>query len=186
MDISDDIQLAAASSLHDLKAVTWDKVRVATSSDVNMCALVNIIEDGMLASLHELPQPLQQYHRFRDDLYTVDGVVIYKDRVVIPTSLRKDCLIALHVAHQSVSSMIARVEASVFWPGMTPDITALRNNCYHCNQMAPSQPSAPPTPLAIPAYPFQYVCADYFHYKGVNYLVIVDRYSNWPIVGTSY
>ena len=33
-----------------------------------------------------------------------------------------------------------------------------------------------------PAYPFQCICADYFHYQGFNYLVIVDRYSNWPIV----
>ena len=31
-------------------------------------------------------------------------------------------------------------------------------------------------------YPFQYICSDYFHYKGVHYLITVDRYSNWPIV----
>ena len=34
----------------------------------------------------------------------------------------------------------------------------------------------------LPAYPFQCICADYFHYKGVHYLVAVDRYSNWPII----
>ena len=33
-----------------------------------------------------------------------------------------------------------------------------------------------------PCYPFQLLCADDFHYNGVNYPVIVDRYSNWPIV----
>ena len=48
--------------------------------------------------------------------------------------------------------------------------------------MAPSQPNAPPTPPTQPAYPFQCICADYFIYKGINYLVIVDRYSNWPVV----
>ncbi|RUS76710.1 hypothetical protein EGW08_015537 [Elysia chlorotica] len=26
------------------------------------------------------------------------------------------------------------------------------------------------------------IVADYFHYRGHNYLVVVDRYSNWPIV----
>ena len=31
--------------------------------------------------------------------------------------------------------------------------------------------------LSIPVY-----CADYFPYKGIAYLVIVGRYSNWPIV----
>ena len=51
--------------------------------------------------------------------------------------------------------------------------------------MAPSQPNAPPTPPIQPQYPFQCICADYFHYSGHNYLVIVDRYSNWPIVERS-
>ena len=31
-------------------------------------------------------------------------------------------------------------------------------------------------------YPFQCVCSDFFQYEGINYLVVVDRYSNWPIV----
>ena len=31
-------------------------------------------------------------------------------------------------------------------------------------------------------YPFQCICADCFTHKGKNYLVIVDRYSNWPII----
>ena len=180
--IQDPIQLVAASSLTSLPSITWDKVRTSTSSDENMIKLIDIIESGMPDSRHELPDSLQEYHQFRNDLYTVDGVVVYKDRIIIPPPLRQDCLTALHAAHQSVSSMIARAESSVFWPGITPAITALRNNCSHCNKMAPSQPSAPPIPPTLPVYPFQCVSADYFDYKGVHYLVIVDRYSNWPIV----
>ena len=78
--------------------------------------------------------------------------------------------------------MIARAETTVFWPGISPAITVSRTNCYHCNRMAPSQPSAPPSPPVPPAYPFQCVCANFFHYKGIHYLVVVDRYSNWPII----
>jgi hypothetical protein len=37
-------------------------------------------------------------------------------------------------------------------------------------------------PLTAPEYPFQCICANYFTYKGRHYLVVVDRYSNWPIV----
>ena len=48
--------------------------------------------------------------------------------------------------------------------------------------MAPSQPNAPPTPPTLPVYPFQCIAADYFNFKGRNYVVIIDRYSNWPIV----
>lgn len=180
--VTDPIMVAAATSLDSLQSVTWDRVRTATTSDGDMTALVQIIEAGIPASRELLPEPLQAYHRFRDGLSTVDGVVVYKGRVVIPPSLREDCLNALHSAHQSVSSMISRAETSIFWPGITIAITATRDGCGHCNRMAPSQPAAPPVPLLPPAYPFQCICADYFFYKGKSYLLIVDRYSNWPIV----
>ena len=104
--------------------------------------------------MRDLPEALREYHQFRDHLHTIDGIAIYKDRVVIPSSLS---LSTLHSTHRRVSSMIARAEA-------------------------PSQPSAPPTIPISPVYPFQCICSDFFHHKGVNYLVIVDRYSNWPIV----
>ncbi|XP_030849703.1 uncharacterized protein LOC115927679 [Strongylocentrotus purpuratus] len=78
--------------------------------------------------------------------------------------------------------MTAKAEASVFWPGITTAISNLRARCDHYNQIAPSNPSSPPTPLTSPVYPFQCICADFFHYKGCNYLVVVDRYSNWPIL----
>ena len=107
---------------------------------------------------------------------------MFKDRVVIPPSLRNNILKTLHSAHQGISSMTSCAETSVFWHGITPAITAMQTQCNHCNRMAPSQPSAPPAPAITPAYPFQCICADYFHYKGTNYLVIVDRYSNWPII----
>ena len=46
----------------------------------------------------------------------------------------------------------------------------------------PIQPGRPTHPLSYPEYPFQCICADYFQHGGHHYVVIVDRYSNWPIV----
>ncbi|RLJ22718.1 hypothetical protein DJ031_00320, partial [bacterium endosymbiont of Escarpia laminata] len=181
-DVEHSVHDAALSSLCSLKAVTWDGVRMATNSDEAMVKLMEIIESGMPEFRHELPIELRQYHQYRDNLYTVDGVVLYNDRIVIPRSLRLDVLQSLHAAHQGISSMISRAEHSVFWPGITSAITDLRNRCNDCNRMAPSQPSAPPSHQILPVYPFQSMCSDYFTYKGVNYLVTVDRYSNWPVV----
>ena len=111
---------------------------------------------------------------------------MYKDRVVIPKQLRPNVLETLHSAHQGITKMIARAATSVFWPGITRDIEETRKQCTHCDRMAPSQPAAPPTTLSYPEYPFQKVCADFFTYKGKHYLVLVDRYSNWPIVERSH
>ena len=185
--LDDSLTTTAASSLHaaSLRSITWDRVRLATASDPTMHSLLEMIEAGMPDYRHEMPTPLREYHQYKDDLHTIDGVIIYKDRIVIPPSLRQEALDALHAAHQGVSSMISRAEISVFWPGITPAIKEICAICNHCNRMAPSQPSAPPTPLMTPDYPFQCLCADYFSYKGVHYLVVVDRYSNWPIVERS-
>ena len=178
-----DSQLASsATSALQTMAVTWDRVRLATTGDQDMATLLHIIESGFPQFRHELPAALREYHQFRDHLYTVDGVILYKHRIVIPPSLRQHILTVLHSAHQGVTSMTARAESTVFWPGITPAITSLRANCGHCNRMAPSQPSAPPYPPVPPTYPFQCICADFFTHKGMHYLVVVDRYSNWPII----
>ena len=165
-----------------IESVTWDDVRVATTSDQLMSHLASLIEDGFPESRSDLHPQLQQYYQHRDNLSTYDGVILYRDRVVIPPNLRNRVLAALHSAHQGISQMCSRADSSIFWPGMTSEITDLRMHCSPCNQIAPSQPNAPPTPPVIPDYPFQCIASDYFQYSGHHYLVAVDRYSNWPIV----
>jgi hypothetical protein len=150
-----------------------------------MQTLSSIIDDGFPEHRNDLPNELRHYFQFREHLTTYDGVILYHDRVLVPPSLREAVLDALHSAHQGVSQMCSRAESSVFWPGMSPAITNKRARCGACNRMAPSQPNTPPYPPTTPAYPFQCIVADYFHYRGHNYLVVVDRYSNWPIVEES-
>ena len=133
-----------------LRSVTWERVRTAIASDDDMQALVTIIEAGMPESKNELPEQLREYFQFRDDLHTIDGVILYIDRIIIPPSLREEVLASLHSAHQGVTSMISRAESLIFWPGITPAISATRATCNHCNHIAPSNPSAPPTPLTNP------------------------------------
>ena len=181
--ITIDDQLASsapsASSALSTMAVTWERVKLATTSNGDMTQLIDIIENGFPEFHHELPPALREYYQFRYHLYTVDGVILYKNRIVIPPSLRQHILTILH---SDVTSMTARAKSTVFWPGITPAISALRETCNHCNRMAPSQPSALPYPTVFPAYPFQCVCADSFHHKGVSYLVVVDHCSSWPFV----
>ena len=172
----------ADDPVHLIQSVTWDSVRLATSSDDMMLTLVDFIEEGFPTQRDQLPPAIQPYFKFRHELSCFDGVVLYKDRVLIPPSLRDTVLQAPHSAHQGVSQMCSRADSSFFWPGMTPAITELRARCSACNRNAPSQPCPPPTPPAVPVYPFQCIAADYFSYRGRHYLVAVDRYSNWPIV----
>ena len=67
-----------------IKSVTWNDIRVATSSDDSMAKLVNLIEDGFPDSKADLPTELRPYFQFRDKLNSFDGVVLYNDRILIP------------------------------------------------------------------------------------------------------
>ena len=182
-DIEESTITAAVSAFHasPITSVTWDLLRTATASDETLNSLLELIEVGFPSSSSELPEHLQRYFKIRDNLSTVDGVIMYNDRTLIPSSLRPNVLSNLHAAHQGVSTMLARAQSSVFWPGITNDIRQTRSRCKQCHQNAPSNPNAPPITPIPPAYPFQCLCADYFTHQGVPYLVLVDRYSNWPI-----
>ena len=88
--------------------------------------LLNVIESGFPEEKAELSPTLTPFWQFRESLSTVDGIILYKDRILIPQSLRANVKSTLHAAHQGVDSMIARAESSVFWPGITKDIRETR------------------------------------------------------------
>ena len=173
------LQLAAVSSLSTFKAVTWDAVQQTTNSDPTMLSLLKRIELGFQKQKIDTPEELHQYFPHREHLWTIDGVILYKNCIIISPSLPHTVLCALHSAHQGISTMTSRAESSIFLPGLTKDIIKLRERCNDCNQIAPSQPNPP---MALPEYPFQSIAGDYFHHAGNSYLVAVDRYSNWPII----
>ena len=159
--LEQEITSTTMASLHAM-AITWDRVKEATSSDTNMLQLLNLIDTGFPPTRETTPTELQPCYQARDHLIsTFDRVVLYKHRIAIPTSRRPHVLFVLHSAHQGVTSMVSRAESTVFWPRITQEIRTRRESCPQCNCMAPSQPNAPPTVMQQPCYPFQLPCADY-------------------------
>ena len=162
--------------------VTWQQVRDAVASDKIMAMLLDQITEGFPPEKAFLRLELREFFQHRDHLSQVDGVPLYKERVIVPVSLRVAVLETLHSAHQGVTGMTLRAQSGVWWPGITPQIKEIRDKCKICTEYAPSQPSAPPQPLPQPDYPFQQIVTDYFQSSGHHYLVIADRFSGWPTV----
>ena len=186
-DLEEKLANAAATNPGDIRAVTWAEVREHTPRNENLQNFQKKIEDGFqgITSRLDLAPGIREFFQFKDGLSTVDGVILYNNRIVIPSPLRALILDTMYSAHQGVSCMTSRAESSVFWPGITPAIANLRAPCRSCKERAPSQPHGPPLAAQEPVYPFQCICADYFKYKGCNYMVVVDRSSGWPIVQQS-
>ena len=178
----DDEQVAEArigGIEENISAVTWEAIATATKQDPELSTIRKAIETGDHDDIIAVGKVFPEYKRVVDRFSVVQGVVVYKDRAVIPSKLRQTILNILHSAHQGVSSMTRRAERSVFWPGISESIKQVRARCGSCDRVAPSQAAQPPKPPPDPVFPFQQIAADYFSLGGHSYLVIVDRFSNW-------
>ena len=163
-------------------AVTIDHVREKSLVDPEIVCLTKTIQNGFPQSKREMPQEITGYWDVRRDLYSIDGVVLYMDRIVIPKKLRNRVIKNLHSAHQGTGSMCARAKSVIFWPGITSDIDLIRNDCRTCHRNSPSQAKTPPMEPRVPTVPFEMIFADYFKLSGHNYLVVGDRLSGWTEV----
>ena len=71
---------------------------------------------------------------------------------------------------------------SVFWPGMTADITALISNCHACQKFQSKQPPETLRNDLPTTQPWTSLATDIFELNGKSYLIVVDRYSKFIVV----
>ena len=156
--------------------ISWKKLRDYVGKDEIMKLLSDQISNGFPPEKKLLRIELREFWQHREGLSQVDGVPLFKRHVVIPKSLRPEVLDTLRSAHQGVTGMNERAQASVWWLCITPQIQEKRDKYRNFNEHMSSQPHAPPIPFEHFDYPFQQIVAHYFQEKGHHYLVIADRF----------
>ena len=114
--------------------ISWETLSQETQKDQELQLVLTCIRNGTLND-EQHKTSMKNFWRYRNALYELDGVVLYDDRVVVPSNLRARVLDTLHAAHQGVSSMEVRARSIVFWPGMTLDMDRIRANCKDCKCM---------------------------------------------------
>ena len=166
----------------DIGVMTIDTIREAIVEDDSYTKLAQCVENGFPRTRHKTNPGIREFWNVRDRLSTDNGVVLLDSRIVIPIALRRRVLKCLHMAHQGCTGMESRAQASVYWPGMNASIRQVREVCRTCTIRAPSQSREPLMLSPVPDWPFQNICMDMFDVRGHLYLVVVDRYSGWPII----
>ena len=166
----------------DVSIIYTDELKTATKNDSLCQELTSTILRGFPLTRHLTPPLIREFWSVRENLWISNDIIMYNDRIVIPTALRPRVLASLHGAHQGVSSMRSRANETVYWPGLNADLRNTRYNCRYCNEISPSQPREPLILTPQPSYPFQHICADFFHVAGDTYISVVDRFSGWPII----
>ena len=161
------------------------KIRQATQGDDSLMILKHIIQHGWPKTMKEVPQEIQKYWTFREELTIEDGLLLKGMRIVIPEGLREGILKQIHEGHLGFNKCQMRAKETVYWPGLNDQLENLILNCQLCLKYSKSKnKSTPPTALGheVPAVPWSKVATDIFHYESQPYLLVVDYTSRFPIV----
>ena len=102
-------------------------------------------------------------------------------RIVVPHAGRQTILQLLHKPHSGIGKTRAAAQQLYYWPGISSDISQMVNSCQVCQERLPSQ-AQEPLQLSSADKPFAKVGVDLFQLSGQHYLVMVDRFSGFPLV----
>ena len=86
--------------------VTWEDIKSAVLKDDTYRELKEWIAGGMSKTWCDETPSLKPFWRYKGDLYLEESVPMFKDRIFIPTSLRKKVLSTLHSSHQGETGML--------------------------------------------------------------------------------
>ena len=110
----------------------------ATESDPDLQMLQDYIRSDFPDQKVNVPLSLHPFWNVRRQLSTESGLVLIGCRIVVPTSMRRDVLKALHASHQGIERTKARARQTVFWPGLNNDIANAVRSCPDCQRELPS------------------------------------------------
>ena len=109
------------------------------------------------------------------------GLIVYHDRIFIPTEARPSILSKLHIQHTGQNKTYQNAKQLYFWPSMKNEIKQIVESCPKCVRMLPSQ-SAEEQIQTVTSRPMEAISVDLGQQNGDHFLIGADRYSGWPFV----
>ncbi|XP_060543487.1 zinc finger protein DPF3 isoform X1 [Pantherophis guttatus] len=120
------------------------------------------------------------FMREQQELSTMQGCLLWGDRVVIPHILQKKTLEALHSGHPGIVRMKALARSYVWWPTLDKDIEKWIVRCDPCQEVRPAPLQAQPTEWEMPSSPWLRIHIDFAGPIDDKFLlIVVDAFSKW-------
>ena len=141
-----------------------EQIHAETQNDTDLQTLLQYIMKGFPATSTECHESVKPYFNYCDELTVVDGLMLKGNHIVVPTKLRSSCLAMLHIAHMGVNKTLLQARQSIFWPGMTKDITQLISSCSACMKHASRNSSEPLINDIAATKPWQALSIDNFEW----------------------
>ena len=114
----------------------------------------------------------------------VDGIVVKGNCIIIPTKYQPELLSLLHDdSHLEIDKCIQHAKGSIYWPSITEDIKSIINKCEKCLGHCRHNQKEPYIPIDIPIVAWKTVTTDLLVFQDKTYILIIDLFSSFPVVG---
>ncbi len=150
-----------------------------TAKDPVLQQLGQYVMSGWPDSKQEVKPDCQTYWAFREEISLCDGLLLKADRLIVPSSLRRDMLTQIHRSHLGIEKCRQRARDVLFWPGMNGEISDMVSKCPICLENRSAQQKEPLLQHEMPSRPWQKLGSDLFELNGKAYILLIDYYSKY-------
>ena len=158
--------------------VTARQIATLTRRDPVLALVYRYIQEGWPNTAGK--EEVKPYWNRRLELSTLNGCILWGNRVVIPPPARETLLTELHSGHPGSTRMKAVARGLLWWPLIDTAIEGAVNTCPSCQQVKPLPPVAPLRPWAWPSRAWSRLHVDFAGPMGGRmFLVVIDAYSKW-------
>lgn len=158
--------------------VAVDRLKEAQHKDELCLEVIRCCREGWPVYKTDAYLSVQPYWEVQQHLTVIDDLLLYDDRIVVPSSERLRMLDIIHQAHQGIVKCRLRARQSVWWPRISTEIQEMVQNCRVC-KVNSKPPTEPLLPSSLPERAWQRLGADLLEFQKCHYLLLVDYYSRW-------
>ena len=126
-------QIASAST------VRLEELCEATTKDYQLQMLIRAVHEGWPQLFKDCTHSLRLFWTFRDEITHENGILYKGAQLIMPKSERQATLKVIHMGYYAIEKMRLRATETVYWPGITEDITNTYHQCEICAKFASSQ-----------------------------------------------
>ena len=157
--------------------ISQEKWKIIASETLNDPELQKVQQQVMNGWIH---RRTPQYYHYREEITSVDGVLLKGTRIIIPNNLRPDMLSRIHEGHLGIEKCKRRARQSVYWPKMNRDIELTVGSCSVCQTHRYKQQKEPLNEHNKVEKPWDKLGVDLFQLKGKDYMLVTDYFSSYP------
>lgn len=127
--------------------------------------LQDVLSDGWPHSESHLPKELTPYFAFRHEISEANGILMKGERVIVPSTMRKDMKQRIHEGHLGIEKC---------------KLTEIIQKCSACQEQRKYRQKEPLMLHTPPIKSWEKMATDLFKLQKNDYVVVVDYYSDYP------